>query len=383
MLPMAAYSGSVVEDFVEINEFNGLGTSLELNNGINTPDKDWAIFNDGTNALLSFGFFSSENTLASIPFILENGAPTASLRIESDGRVGLGTNTPGGPLSSRLTVSDSVQPSIFFDQTSGSANWSIGADATQGVFIANGTASFLTMAPTGNLGVSAGSAPAARLHVGGSNDAKVLVKNTSNPGGFNTQVMFNLENGGGIRFDMLDRSTGNNWVFQNQSGTFDVTLAGTGTREFRFYPNGNLEISGNLIAASSRDIKNNISPVDQQSVLERVIALPINSWSYKKEQGVTHIGPMAEDFFQSFGLGNTDKGISPVDTGGVALAAIQGLKQEKDEEVEVLRARLQQQDERMRQLEMALAELRKNGPESMAVSASGNAACTTSPAVSL
>ncbi len=380
VLPLAAHSGTAVNDFVEINETTGVGTSLELNNGTNTPDKDWSIFNDGSNGLLSFGFFSSENVLQSIPFILENGAPTASLRIKSDGKVGLGTNTPGGPLGSRLTVS-AAQPSIFFDQTGGSANWTMGADPTWGTFFANNSDIFMSIMPTGNVGVSAGFAPAAKLHVGGVDDAKVLAKNTGN--GIGTKIMFNLENGGGIRFDMLDRSTGNNWVFQNQFGTFDVTLAGTGTREFRFYPNGNLEIAGTLIAASSRDIKNNISPVDQQSVLERVVALPINSWSYKKEQGVTHIGPMAEDFFQSFGLGNTDKGISPVDTGGVALAAIQGLKQEKDQEVEVLRARLQQQDERMRQLESALAELRKNGAESMTVSASGAAACTMSPAVSL
>ncbi len=383
MLPMAAFGGTVTNDFVEIIESTGVGTSLELNNGANTPNRDWSMFNDAGNALLSFGYFSN-NALVSLPVILENGAPTASLRIESDGRVGLGTNTPGGPLSSRLTVSDSLRPSIFFDQTSGgSANWSIGADSTQGVFIANGTTSFLTMAPTGNLGISAGAAPEARLHIGGSNEAKLLVKNTSNPGGFNTKVMFNLENGGGIRFDMLDRSTGRNWVFQNQSSSFDITLAGTGVREFRFFPNGNLEISGALTQASSRDIKNNISSVDQQSVLDRVVALPINSWSYKKEQGVTHIGPMAEDFYQSFGLGNTDKGISPVDTGGVALAAIQGLKQEKDDEVEMLKARLRQQDERMMQLEMALAELQKNEPGSMAVSASATSSCTTSPAVSL
>lgn len=222
-----------------------------------------------------------------------------------------------------------------------------------------------------NVGVGTDS-PIARLHVLDDVDAKLQIENTGSVLG--TRVMFNLVNGGGIRFDMFDKSTGSNWVFQNQAGTFDVTLAGTGTREFRFYPNGNLEISGALISASSREIKNNILPVDRQSVLDRVIALPINSWSYKKEQGVTHIGPMAEDFYRSFGLGSTKKGIAAVDTGGVALAAIQGMKEENDTEIALLKAEnvaLQSelaqlrsaQDrhyERTLQLEMALAEISRN-----------------------
>lgn len=222
------------------------------------------------------------------------------------------------------------------------------------------------------VGVGTGS-PAVKLHVVDvAAAAQVRVENLGQNTG--TQVMLSLVNDGGTRFDLTDNSTGANWVFQNQLGSFDVTLAGTGTREFRFYPNGNLELSGSLIQASSRTLKNQISAVDPQSVLARVLALPINSWSYIKEQGVTHIGPMAEDFYQSFGLGGTDKGISPVDTGGVALAAIQGLKQttdnklaEKDRHIAALESDLQQlratqalQADRMLQLELALTEVMRN-----------------------
>lgn len=212
-----------------------------------------------------------------------------------------------------------------------------------------------------NVGVGTGT-PLARLHVLDEVEAKLQIENTGSALG--TQVMLNLINSGGVRFDMLDSSTGSNWVFQNQFGSFDVTLAGTGTREFRFYPNGNLELSGSLIQASSREIKNSITSVDQQSVLDRVVALPINTWSYKKEQGVTHMGPMAEDFYESFGLGSTDKGIASVDTGGVALAAIQGMKKEKDIEIAALKAELKAQkieyEERLLRLEMNLSRLLSN-----------------------
>ena len=37
------------------------------------------------------------------------------------------------------------------------------------------------------------------------------------------------------------------------------------------------------------------------------------------------MGPMAQDFFAAFGLGDSDKHITTVDADGVALAAIRGL----------------------------------------------------------
>lgn len=221
----------------------------------------------------------------------------------------------------------------------------------------------------GFIGVGTGS-PAAKLHVMDEVNAKLLVQNTGLNVG--TRVMYNIVNDGGIRFDMTDTSTGSNWVFQNQSGSFDITLAGTGRREFRFYANGNLEIAGSYLQSSSRSRKHGIEPVDQQQVLAKLVALPINHWSYNTEQGVRHMGPMSEDFYASFGLGGTSQGITTVDAGGVALAAIQGLKQEKDEElarlvaaqdaqITALKKELEslrsEQDDRLLQLELSLAEV--------------------------
>lgn len=334
------------------------------------------------NAYGVLDFSSFDGSLQSIlnPFTTSAGAPNDSLFISPSGRVGLGTRATGGPLGSNLTVSNSgsglVPSSIFMDD--GVDQWSFGATQSIGAFIANGTTGYLNIAKTGNVGLSQGNAaPEAKLHVGGTDDAKILVKNLGN--GLGTKVMYNLVNDGGIRFDMTDNSTGSNWVFQNQSGTFDVTLAGTGTREFRFYPNGNLEISGTYQQSSSRSIKTGVEPIDSQSVLDKVVALPITSWSYNREVGVRHIGPMSEDFYASFGLGGNNRTITTVDAGGVALAAIQGLKQEKDDEMQRLRLendalrlaiqRLRvEQDERLLQLEMALTKVLRNQSEGFHVS---------------
>jgi len=62
-------------------------------------------------------------------------------------------------------------------------------------------------------------------------------------------------------------------------------------------------------------------------------------WSYKDQES-RHIGPMAEDFHSSFGLGDSDRTLAPRDVAGVALLALQGLDevvQEKDHEIEQLR----------------------------------------------
>lgn len=79
---------------------------------------------------------------------------------------------------------------------------------------------------------------------------------------------------------------------------------------------------------SDRSIKTDFAEVDTREVLAKVDALPIQTWSYKARggaKGPTHMGPMAQDFRATFGLGADERHISPVDASGVALAAIQGL----------------------------------------------------------
>ena len=80
-----------------------------------------------------------------------------------------------------------------------------------------------------------------------------------------------------------------------------------------------------------------MSPVDARETLERLVAMPIQTWSYiAHEPAARHMGPMAQDFAEAYGLGSDDKRINPLDANGVALAAIQGLYAE----VQELRKRL-------------------------------------------
>ncbi len=110
--------------------------------------------------------------------------------------------------------------------------------------------------------------------------------------------------------------------------------------------NGNLTTTGTVNGVSSRAAKMNFdTSLDPKEALSRVAALPISIWSYKADgPGVRHMGPMSEDFYQAFKLGQDDKHISFTDSAGVALAAVQGLNQivqEKDKEISDLKSRIE------------------------------------------
>jgi hypothetical protein len=86
--------------------------------------------------------------------------------------------------------------------------------------------------------------------------------------------------------------------------------------------------SGAWASLSDRARKSNIAPLDDAAVLDKVAALPVSEWSYKAERGVRHVGPMAQDFYAAFGVGEDNRHITSIDEDGVALAAIKALHSE-------------------------------------------------------
>ncbi len=89
--------------------------------------------------------------------------------------------------------------------------------------------------------------------------------------------------------------------------------------------------------------------MDERQILERVSTLPLSTWRYTSDpSAVRHLGPMAQDFRESFGLGDTDKGYHSIDAHGVSLASIKALYQ-----------MVQEQDARLRRLEAENAKLKQ------------------------
>jgi hypothetical protein len=113
------------------------------------------------------------------------------------------------------------------------------------------------------------------------------------------------------------RASGGTWIYSNTALSAGVALA-SGANAW--------------VAISDSTKKRNIRLVDTGDILNRVSQLPIKQWNYKSQDpSIEHIGPMAQDFYKLFHLGEDSLGISTIDPDGIALAAIQELQRQNAE----------------------------------------------------
>jgi len=131
-------------------------------------------------------------------------------------------------------------------------------------------------------------------------------------------------------------STSNGWVARASGGVTFYTDAGM-TTGVTAAAGG-----GSWASVSDRNLKENVEQVDSQALLASLAQVPVATWNYKsQDDSIRHIGPMAQDFYAAFGVGEDDTHITTVDADGVALAAIQGLYQqvlERDARIAALEA---------------------------------------------
>lgn len=122
--------------------------------------------------------------------------------------------------------------------------------------------------------------------------------------------------------------------------------------------NGSLDvtngITGTFNGISDINRKEYLLDIDTKSLLHKVMNLPILEWQYKSSTD-RHIGPMAQDFFAAFGLGQGETTIATVDADGVALAAIQALAKEN----EALKIKNKEMENRNIEIEKRLVRLER------------------------
>ncbi len=154
----------------------------------------------------------------------------------------------------------------------------------------------------------------------------------------------------GFRDRFIARASGGFYLLTNASSSVGVWL-----------PSG----SGSWISLSDRAAKENVRPVDEQALLDRLAAVPISTWNYTtQDAAIRHIGPMAQDFAAAFGVGEDDKHISTVDADGVALAASQALyvlAQDQQRQLTVQQAQIDQLQKDNADLAARLAALERPG----------------------
>ena len=79
--------------------------------------------------------------------------------------------------------------------------------------------------------------------------------------------------------------------------------------------------------ASDVNRKHLFENISGEDILMKLRTVPISRWSYRNEaDNIRHIGPMAQDFYKAFGLGNDERSIGTVDADGIALASVKALE---------------------------------------------------------
>ena len=327
------------------------------------------------------GFFmrSDQNDgtgLSTTPFKILNQAPDNSLVVRDSGNIGLGTESPesnlhvsGGNPAIRLENTNLSSQTFEMLNAAGSfyLNRYNGDDQVSPLIISSAAPHLAitaggTRVSMGNLiharydgsGVGIGTtSPGATLHVA-KDDAKILVENT---GGTETRTLFEINNNGANRFLINNSNSGSSWAFLSSTNDeFRISDQNTGQPELRVQSGGNMIIQGSLTQNSDRNNKMAIVPLDPGTILEKVAALPISQWQYRDTPGVNHIGTMAQDFYDTFQVGATRKGISSIDTSGVALAAIQALAA-RDEEIGMDNQRLREENLQLKQTHRELLRM--------------------------
>lgn len=342
-------------DTIRLKE-NNLRIKFEDTSTGTFPANDWQLTANDSASGGSSKFSIEDITGTKVPFTITAGASTNSIFVDSTGRVGFRTSTP----VLDLHVATSNTPAIRLEQNNSGGftaqTWDIAGneanffirDVTGGSKLSfrirpGAPTSSIDISADGDVGVGTAS-PEEDLHVEGSDGGtKFLVEETN--GTATAREMAEYRNNGDVVMIFENSASTDRWSIGTTGTDFFWNNQGTANTEMQLNgASGNLLIEGTLTQGSSRDIKTNFASLEPKDVLSRVTALPVSLWSYKTAAGVRHIGPMAEDFHQAFGLGEDDKHIAPGDQAGVALLAVQGLNQvvqDKDKEIAELKNRLE------------------------------------------
>lgn len=355
------------------------------------PATDWQLTANDSASGGANRFSIEDITAARIPFTVTGAAPTNSIFVASNGKVGFRTATP--VLDLHLSTTDT--PAWRLEQTNAGGftaqTWDVAGneanffvrDVTGGSLLPfrirpGAPTSSLDISASGNVGVGT-AAPSVKLNVKGSDGTttQVLVQETNSTAA--GRDLLRLENVGPTRLRLKNTNTNNEWSLNAHDADFRMTPAGSAVVAMTIFPTGNVTIAGTLTQNSDRNSKENFRPLDHKALLQKIAKLDITEWNFKYEAAeVRHIGPMAQDFHSVFGLGEREDRIAPLDTSGVALAAVQGLQQElaeRDRQIADLQARVDQLAALTSKLARAQEENR-----SVAIPASFAGACDGKPA---
>lgn len=291
-------------------------------------------------------------------------------------------NDSGGGV--RLSLDDGGDGNANFKLDNFNGRFNLWNDTTSQLALGVSATSTNTI-EIGEGGVGIGTAnPTSRLHTFSADPDKssTITSQVVAAAGTRNRVMLNMVNSGGAFMTFTDTSNDSTWFFSNSNDELNLRKGGGGVspamriksdgevafvsnqlNRFQIFPNGDVRpgTGGAYLTPSDRNLKENFQTLDAQKILRKVVELPVTAWNYKDDQAKRlHIGPMAQDFHASFGLGDDETTICEMDKDGVALVAIQGLNEKvelKEKEISNLSKVVDKQTETIRDQAELIAEL--------------------------
>jgi hypothetical protein len=359
-------------DTIRLKE-NNLRIKFEDTSVGSFPTNDWQLTANDSASGGASKFSIEDITGSKVPFTIRAGAATNSVFVDSTGRVGFRTSTP----VLDLHVATSNTPALRLEQNNSGGftaqTWDIAGneanffvrDVTGGSRLPfrirpGAPTSSIDISADGDVGIGTAS-PDFKVHVesggAGSTDGKVLIENTS--GTNSSRELLELRGLGGVAFILDDTNDGSRWTTSNVGSQYLINNQGNPGFELAISATGNVTTTGTVNGVSDRNVKKDIFPVRREEILQKLVSLPIATWSYKTED-VRHMGPMAQDFSAAFGLGEDDRHIALTDMAGVTMAAVQALHEQvttKDAEIEELKQQNSELARRLAALEALVSSL--------------------------
>jgi hypothetical protein len=242
------------------------------------PTTDWQLSANDTFSGGANKFFVEDLTAATVPFLIEGATPTNALYVDSTGRIGLGTSTPGRNLS----ISDPVSPTIRMEQSASPFQaWDIVAN-NNNFYVRDINHEF-------NPFIIRSSAP----------DNSLVVDSTGRIGLGVSAPLYQIHHSSGARLD-----------------------------------------AGNWVNASSRAVKQDIQPLDGAAAFKALKELQPVTFAYKANPAETNVGFIAEDVPDLVATADR-KGLSAMDVVAVLTKVIQG-QQQTIEDLQTRLQRLEQ-----------------------------------------
>lgn len=275
-------------DTIRLKE-NNLRIHFDDTSGTGTfPLNDWKILiNDTTSGGTSY-FSIEDATAGDRPFTIEAGAPANALYVDDYGRIGFGTSIP----YVELHIADGDSPTIRLDQD-GSAGWT----AQRWDLLGNETNFFIR-------DVTNGSKLPFRIQPNTPSNALTLKSDGKvGIGTWSPSAPLELETTGtyaAVLFDMTDGATGvlsatSDSVVLGSKTDHPLSIVANDLQVATIDTGGNMVLNGNLELGSSREIKQDIKPVELTEAVEALNQLHPVKFKYIAHPADEKIGFIAED----------------------------------------------------------------------------------------